>query len=65
MNGVTVCNTFSPLGVEKFSKEFKGYKLILLLDLFFSYNYVKLNVISRDIMTFFTLIRLFKMYTLP
>jgi len=65
MNRVTVCNAFNLLGIEEFSEEFRGCKLILLLNLFSSYNYVKLDVISRDITTFFTLIGLFKIYTFP
>ena len=64
MNKVTVYNTFNLLGVKEFSEEFKGCKLILLLDLFSSYNHVKLDVISRDITTFSTLIGLFKICTL-
>jgi len=65
MNKVTVYNTFSLLGVKEFNKEFRGCKLILLLDFFSSYDHVELNVISKDIITFFTLIGLFKIYTLP
>ena len=65
MNGVTLRDAFSPLGIEEFSKEFSSYLFISLLDLFLGYNYVELDPLSRDITTFSTLIRLFRIYILP
>ena len=62
---MTFRNTFSPLGAEEFSKEFSSYLFISLLDLFFKYDYVKLDPLSKDIITFSTPIKLFKIYTLP
>jgi len=65
MNKVTLRNAFSPLGAEEFSKEFGSYLFISLLDLFSRYDYIKLNPLSRDIITFSTPIGLFRIYTLP
>jgi len=65
MNGVTLRDAFSPLGIEEFSKEFSSYLFISLLDLFLGYDYVELDPLSRDIITFSTLIGLFRIYTLP
>jgi len=65
MNGVALRDTFSPLGIEEFSKEFSSYLFVSLLDLFLGYNYVELDLLSRDITTFFTPIGLFRIYTLP
>ena len=65
MNGVTLRDTFSPPGAEEFSEEFSSYLFISLLDLFSRYDYIKLDPLSRDIITFFTLIGLFRIYTLP
>jgi len=65
MNEVTFRDAFSPLGIEEFSKEFSSYLFISLLDLFLGYDYVELDLLNRDIITFFTPIRLFRIYTLP
>jgi len=64
MNGVTLRDTFSPLGIEEFSKEFGSYLFISLLDLFLGYDYVELDPLNRNITTFSTPIRLFRIYIL-
>ena len=65
MNRVTLRDTFSPLGIEEFSKEFSSCLFISLLDLFLGYDHVELDPLSRDITTFSTPIGLFRIYTLP
>jgi hypothetical protein len=47
-----------PLSVKGFSKEFIGYTIASLLDFFLGYNQALLNLKSRDIIAFYTLISL-------
>ena len=65
MNRVTLRDTFSPLGIKEFSKEFSSYLFVSLLDLFLGYDYIELNLLSKDIITFSTPIGLFRICILP
>jgi hypothetical protein len=46
------------LFINKFTDEFTGYYIISLVDLYSSYNQILLYLKSRDLMAFFTLLRL-------
>jgi len=65
MNIVTRRDVNLPLLVDKFVEEFVGYYIISLVNLYSRYNQITLNPKSRDIMTFFTLLRLLRYITLP
>jgi hypothetical protein len=46
------------LFINEFTDEFTGYYIISLVDLYSSYNQILLYLKSRDLMAFFTLLRL-------
>ncbi|KAK1780930.1 hypothetical protein QBC45DRAFT_322462, partial [Copromyces sp. CBS 386.78] len=49
---ITLRNINLPPGYKEFSESFKGYKIISLFNLFFNYNQIPFEEISRDITTF-------------
>jgi Reverse transcriptase (RNA-dependent DNA polymerase) len=53
-----------PLSVDKFSEEFAGYQLVLLVDFFSGYNQVSLDKKSRDLTVFYILLGLLQQTTL-
>ena len=65
MNIVTRRDTNLPLLVDKFVEEFVGCYIISLVNLYSRYNQITLNPKSRDIIAFFTPLRLLRYITLP
>ena len=45
-----------PLYADEFSKEFTGYKVISLVDFFFNYNQLELDMESRNLIAFVILL---------
>ena len=62
---MTIKDASLPPTVDKFSKEFTGYPLISLLDLFSDYDQCSLAPESRDMMAFMMPFSLMRMATLP
>ena len=65
VNKYLICNANLLLSANKFSEEFSGYKIALLIDFFSRYNQVKLDVRSRDLTAFQTSLGLLRQTTLP
>ena len=65
MNIVTRRDINLPLLVDKFVEEFVGYYIISLVNLYSRYNQITLNPKSRDIIAFFTLLRLLRHIIIP
>ena len=53
-----------PLFVNKFSKEFASCQIALIIDFFSRYDQIELDVRSRDLTSFQTLIGLLQITTL-
>jgi len=56
MNKVTIRDVNIPLNIDEFSEEFVGYIVVSLLDFFSRYNQALLNMKSKDITAFQTLL---------
>jgi hypothetical protein len=54
-----------PLSVDEFSKEFTGCQIASIIDFFFRYDQIELDVKSKDLTGFQTPIRLLRITTLP
>ena len=65
MNVVTRRDVNLPPLVDKFVEEFAGCYITSLVDLYSGYDQMTLNPKSRDIMAFFTPLRLLRYTTLP
>jgi hypothetical protein len=65
LNKHIIQNANLPLSVDKFSKEFVGCQIALIIDLFSGYNQIELDVKSKDLIAFQTPIRLLQITTLP
>ncbi len=65
INIVTRRDTNLPLLVDKFVDKFARCYIISLVDLYSRYNQMLLNPKSRDLIVFFTPLRLLKNITLP
>jgi len=46
--------------VDEFSKEFTGYFIVSLINFFFKYNQIILNVRNRNIIVFITSFKFFR-----
>jgi len=51
--------------INEFSEEFNNYTITSLIDFFSDYDQIKLDEKSRDLTSFHTPIKLYKMMTLP
>ncbi len=65
MNVVTRRDVNLPLLVDEFVDEFTRCYIISLVDLYSGYDQISLNPRSRDLIVFFTLLRLLRNTTLP
>ena len=65
MNKVTICDANFLLSVDKFSEDFAGCAITLLVDFFLGYNQVKLVAMFRDLTAFMTPLRVLQMIQLP
>ena len=65
MNKVTIWDANMPPNMEEFLEEFVGCVVAFLLDFFSRYNQALLDIKSRDMTTFQTLIRLLCLTRLP
>lgn len=54
-----------PLSADEFSENFAGYQIVSLVDFFSGYDQVELDVRSRDMTVFITLLGLLRQTTLP
>ena len=61
LNALTIKDASLPPTVDEFSKEFAGYPLISLLDLFLGYDQYSLALESRDMTAFMMLFGLMRM----
>jgi len=52
MNRRTIWDANLPLFVDEFSKEFAGCQIALIINLFFEYDQIELDVRSRDLTAF-------------
>jgi len=52
INRRTIWDANLPLSVNEFSKEFAGCQMALIINLFFRYNQIELDVRSRDLTAF-------------
>jgi len=52
INRVTIRDANLPLYANEFSKEFAGCKVISLVDFFFRYNQLELDIESRNLTAF-------------
>ena len=64
INRVIIRDANLPPSINKFSKKFIGYVITFLIDFFSSYNQIKFNKRSRDLITFHTPIELLRMIIL-
>ena len=64
INKCIIYNANLLLLVDKFFKEFVGYKVALLINFFSRYDQVKLDVKSRDLTAFQTPLGLLRITTL-
>jgi len=62
---VTRRDTNLPLLVDKFVEEFARCYITSLVNLYSRYNHMTLNPKSRDIIAFFTPLRLLRHITIP
>jgi hypothetical protein len=58
LNVVTRRDINLPLSIDEFADEFTGYYITSLVDLYSSYNQILLHPKSRDLIAFFTPLRL-------
>jgi hypothetical protein len=58
LNAITRQDANLPLFINEFADEFTGYYIISLVDLYSSYNQMLLHLKSRDLIAFFTPLRL-------
>ena len=65
LNLVTLCNINLLLNVDEFLEEFVRYTIASLIDFFFRYDQLTLDLKCQDITAFNTSLRLFKITTLP
>ncbi len=65
INRVIIRDGNLPPTINEFSKEFGNYIIISLINFFFGYNQIKLDEKSRDLTSFHTLIKLYRMTILP
>ena len=49
---MTIKDINLPLYTNEFSEEFTGYKVISLIDFFFSYNQLEFNIENRNLIAF-------------
>src|SRR6266536_2587701 len=61
INRVIVRDINFPPSVNEFSEEFTDYIIVFLIDFFSSYNQIKFNEKSRDLIIFHTSIGLLRM----
>jgi hypothetical protein len=64
MNRVTIKNANISPSADEFTEEFSGYAIISLINFFFRYDQIELDLSSRDMIAFMTPLRLLKMTTL-
>ncbi len=65
INRVTIKDGNLPLVINKFSEEFDNCVITSLIDFFSGYDQVELNERSRDLISFHTFIRFYRMTILP
>src|SRR6266498_725314 len=65
INRVIIRDGNLPPAINKFSKEFGNYTIILLIDFFSDYDQVELNERSRDLTSFHTPIKLYRITIFP
>ena len=65
INRVIIRNGNLPLAINKFLEEFGNYVIISLINFFSGYNQIKLDEKSRNLINFHTLIRFYRITTLP
>ncbi len=61
INRVIIRDINLPPSINKFFKKFVGYIIAFLIDFFSSYNQIKLDEKSRDLIMFHTFIGLLRM----
>ncbi len=65
INRIIIKNGNLPPAINEFSEEFDNYIITSFIDFFSSYDQVKLDERSRDLISFHILIRFYRMTTLP
>src|SRR6266536_2227240 len=65
INRITFRNGNLPLIINEFSEKFNNYIITSLINFFSGYNQIKLDEKSRDLTSFHTSIRLYRITTLP
>jgi len=65
INKVTIRDANLPPTVDEFSEHFAGCQIALLINFFLGYDQVELDIRSRDMTAFITLLGLLRQTTLP
>ena len=65
INRVIIKDGNLPLVINEFSEEFDNYVIILFIDFFSGYDQVEFDEKSRNLISFYTLIRLYRMTIFP
>ena len=64
INRVIIRDVNLPSSINEFSEEFTKYIIASLIDFFSGYDQIKLDEKNKDLITFYTPIRLLKITTL-
>src|SRR6266496_5858909 len=65
INRIIIRDGNLPSAVNEFSEEFDNYTIISLINFFSGYNQIKFDEKSKDLISFYTFIKLYRMTTLP
>ncbi len=65
INRVTIKDENLPPAINEFSEKFNNYTITSLIDFFSSYNQIKLDERSKNLINFYTPIRFYRMTIFP
>src|SRR6266498_1240781 len=65
INRVIIRDGNLPPAINEFSEKFNNYTITSLINFFSGYNQIKLDERSKDLISFHTFIKLYKITTLP
>ena len=65
INRIIIRDGNLPSTINKFSKEFNNYTITSLINFFSSYDQVEFNERFKDLISFHTFIKFYRMTTLP